>query len=164
MSKRKFIAFWDVVFLSIITAIMLTCALIIMLLGFFESFDSIIKNWYYVVIFAFCISIPVVLIMFIQRVTIDLNCDKADFFYLVNYEKNERDLDTNWIIYPSQIEKISVVKLTKEEKRKYTSARFLFSKYLKIEMEYGNIKYIYISHYSKFQIKKIIKMLTSKNK
>ncbi|MCH5179982.1 MAG: hypothetical protein J1F32_02065, partial [Erysipelotrichales bacterium] len=124
---------------------------------------GLLNDWYFVVIYALCISIPFTAMFCLQRVTIEPNYDKVDFFYLVNYAKNEKDLNSNWIIYPSEIENISVVKLTNEEKRRYTSARFLFSKYLKVEMRYGHIKYIYVSHYSKNQINKIIKML-SKNK
>lgn len=51
----------------------------------------------------------------------------------------------------------------KEEKRKYTSAKFIFSKYLKIEMKYGHVKYVYVSHYSKRQIKQIINLLMQSN-
>ena len=156
MLKKRFIAFYDVVFFSIISSIMVTSALTIMILG-------LLNDWYFVVIYALCISIPFTAMFCLQRVTIEPNCGKVDFFYLVNYAKNEKDLNSNWIIYPSEIENISVVKLTNEEKRRYTSARFLFSKYLKVEMRYGHIKYIYVSHYSKNQINKIIKML-SKNK
>ena len=155
--KKRFIALYDMVLFSIISSIMFTSALTIMIFDLLE-----IETWYFVIIYALCISIPFTAMFCLQRVTIEPNCDKVDFFYLVNYEKNEKDIYSNWIIYPSEIENISVVKLTKEEKRRYTSARFLFSKYLKIEMRYGHVKYIYISHYSKNQINKIIKILLKK--
>ena len=162
--RKRFIAFWDTLIIGVISAALFSVAIYI---SVFIKGDTpwYVFPWYYTVTAAFCFAIPVgLIIFFVQRVTIDLNCDNTVFHYLVNYAKNDRDINTNWIIYPSQIEKVSVVKLTKEEKRKYTSARFLFSKYLKIEMKYGNIKYVYISHYSNSQIKKIIKLLTSKNK
>ena len=60
------------------------------------------------------------------------------------------------------IDSIEIVKLSNEEKRKYTSAKFLFSKYLKINLKYGHCKYVYVSHYSNSQIRKIKKMLTKK--
>ena len=78
----------------------------------------------------------------------------------MNFKRNERDLNSNWILYPSEIESIEVVRLSNEEKRTYTSARFLFHKYLKVTMKYGRCKYIYVSHYSGRQIQKIIQMLT----
>ena len=79
----------------------------------------------------------------------------------MNFNKNESDENTNWVFHPSQVEEITIVHLTKEEKKKYTSANFLFSKYLKIKMKYGNEKYVYVSHYSNRQISKIIKLITS---
>ena len=94
--------------------------------------------------------------------SIDLSCDKVELFYLVNFNKNDRDLHSNWIIYPSEIESIEIVNLSNEEIRKYTSAKFLFSKYLKINLKYGHCKYVYVSHYSNSQIRKIKKMLTKK--
>ena len=153
--------FCDAIIIGIVSIILFAIAIYIIIIKGdtpWYSFSS-----FYTLIAAFCIAIPVGLILTIQRVTIEPNYDKVDFFYLVNYAKNEKDLNSNWIIYPSEIENISVVKLTNEEKRRYTSARFLFSKYLKVEMRYGHVKYIYVSHYSKNQINKIIKML-SKNK
>jgi hypothetical protein len=132
-----------------------------------DNIDTINDNnyivWYYALICAFCIAIPVTIMLSLQRITIDLSCDKVELFYLVNDNKNERDYNSNWIIYPSEIESIEVVKLSKEEKRRYTSARFLFSKYLKINLKFGHCKYVYVSHYSNKQIKKIIQMLTKKH-
>lgn len=46
---------------------------------------------------------------------IDLSYYKLSLFYLVNYIKNYRDLHSNWIIYPSDIESTEIVKLTNEE-------------------------------------------------
>lgn len=159
MTRRRFIAFWDTIILSQITAILFSIAIyIIVVIKGEKPWYSF--SWFYTLLAAFCIAIPSGLIFAMHRVTIDLNCDKVDFFYLVNYAKNDKDINSNWFVYPSEIKTISVVKLTKNEKRKYTSARFIFSKYLKVEMKYGHVKYIYVSHYSNKQINKIIKMLT----
>jgi hypothetical protein len=162
--KKRFIAFYDVLFFSIIAGIMWTTAIVIFITGHMGDFDWCVQNWYLVVTFAICIAVPVTIMLSLQKITINLLCDKVDLFYVVNYEKNDRDLNSNWIIYPSEIESIEVVKLSKEEKRKYTSARFLFSKYLKVNMKFGHCKYVYVSHYSNYQIKEIIKVLTKKNK
>ena len=161
--KKRFIAFYDVLCFSIIAGIMWTTALVIFITGHIGDFDWAIQNWYLVLTFAICVAIPVTIMLTMQKMTIDLSRDKVTLFYLVNFRKNNRDLYSNWIIYPSEIESIEIVNLSKEEKRKYTSAKFLFSKYLKINLKYGHCKYVYVSHYSNSQIRKIKKILT-KNK
>ena len=143
---------------------MWTGAIIILINGEFGNSEWIKQNFHLAVLFAICIAVPVTIMLSLQKMMIDLSCDKVELFYLVNFNKNDRDLHTNWNIYPSEIESIEIVKMSKEEKRKYTSARFLFSKYLKVNLKFGHIKYIYVSHYSNYQIKKIIKMLLSKSK
>lgn len=158
--KKTFIAFYDILCFSIMAGIMWTTAIMIFITGRMGDFDWLVQNWFLVFIFAVCIAIPVTTMLSLQKITIDLSCDKVSLFYLVNFKKNTRDLNTNWIIYPSQIQSIEVVKLSKEEKRAYTSARFLFSKYLKVNLKFGHCKYVYISHYTNCQIKKIINILT----
>jgi len=161
--KKRFIAFYDALCFSIIAGIMWTTAIVIFITGHMGDFDWCVQNWYLVVAFAICVAVPVTIMLTLQKIIIDLSCDKVELFYLVNDNKNERDYNSNWNIFPSEIESIEIVKLSNEEKRKYTSARFLLSKYLKINLKYGHCKYVYISHYSNSQIRKIIKMLT-KNK
>ena len=160
--KKRFIAFYDALCLSIIAGIMWTTAIVIFITGNMDDFDWCVQNWYLVVAYAICVAVPVTIMLTLQRITIDLSCDKVELVYLVNDNKNDRDYNSNWNIYPSEIESIEVVKLSKEEKRKYTSARFLFSKYLKVNFKYGHCKYVYVSHYSNSQIRKIKKMLTKK--
>ena len=159
MKRIKITAFWDMLIGSIVCSILFTVAIyIFIVVKGYKGWNDI--SWYYTLICAFCIAVPVTIMLSLQKMTIDLSCDKVSLFYLVNYRKNDRDLHSNWIIYPSEIERIEIVKLSKEEKRKYTSARFLFSKYLKVNLKYGHCKYVYVSHYSNSQIRKIIKMLT----
>lgn len=159
--KKRFIAFYDALCFSIIAGIMWTGAIIILINGQFGNSEWIKQNFHLAVLFAICIAVPVTIMLSLQKITIDLSCDKVEIFYLVNDNKNERDYNSNWNIYPSEIESIEVVKLSKEDKRKYTSARFLFSKYLKVNLKFGHSKYVYISHYSNYQINKIIKILTN---
>ena len=159
--KKRFIAFYDILFFLIVAAIMWTIAIIILSTGQFRNFDWLVQNWKLAFAFAICVSIPTTIMISLQKISIDLSCDKIELFYLVNYTKNDKDLHSNWHIYPSEIERISVVYLSKEEKRKYTSAKFLFSKYLKIEMKYGHTKYVYVSHYSNSQINQMIRMLSN---
>lgn len=159
--KKRFIAFYDVLCFSIIVGIMWTTAIIMLITGQFGNFNWLAQNWYLVVIYAICIAVPATAIPCLQKITIDLSKDKVEAFYLVDFVRNERDLRTNWIVYPSEVEKVEVVHLSKEEKRRYTSARFLFSKYLKITHKYGHVKYLYVAHYSNAQIQSIVKLLTS---
>ena len=158
--KKRFIAFYDVLCFSIIASVMWTIAIVIFNTGQLGNFDWCVENWYLVLIFAICVAVPITIMLSLQKVSIDLSCDKVNLFYLVNFRKNERDLHSNWVIYPSEIESIDIVKLSCEEKKKYTSARFVFNKYLKINLKFGHCKYVYVSHYSNWQIKQIIKMLT----
>ena len=159
--RKRFIAFYDVLCFAIIAGIMWTVAIYIFIVVKGDKGWNDI-SWYHTLICAICIAVPTTALFCLQKITIDLSCDKVSLFYLVNYRKNDRDLHTNWIIYPSEIESIEVVRLSKEEKRKYTSAKFLFSKYLKINFKYGHCKYVYVSHYSNSQIKKIIHLLSNK--
>lgn len=159
MQKRTIIAFWDLFVCIVISAMVIALSgYIFVIIKGEKGWNDI--EWYYTALCALGIAIPFTLTFILQRITIDLNCDKVELFYLVDWRKNSLDLDSNWIIYPSEIQKISAVKLNKEEKRRYTSARFLFSKYLKIEMKFGQVKYVYISHYSSAQIEKIIELLS----
>ena len=161
MKRIKITAFWDMLIVSIVCSILFTVAIYIFIVVKGDKGWNDI-SWYHTLICAFCIAVPTTALFCLQKITIDLSCDKVHLFYLVNYRKNDRDLHTNWIIYPSEIESIEVVRLSKEEKRKYTSAKFLFRKYLKINLKYGHCKYVYVSHYSNSQISKIKKMLTKK--
>ena len=158
--KKRFIAFYDAVFFFLIAGVMWTIAIIIFTKGHLGDFAWCVDNWYIVLAHATCVAVPITVMLSLQRISIDLSCDKTELFYLVNFKRNERDLNSNWILYPSEIESIEVVRLSNEEKRTYTSARFLLHKYLKVTMKYGHCKYIYVSHYSGRQIQKIIQMLT----
>lgn len=160
MKKTRITAFWDWVFNIIIGLILYSVAIYIFaVVKGVKSWNDI--PWYMVLLCATCISIPTTLFCCMQKITIDLSKDKVEAFYLVDFVRNERDLRTNWIVYPSEVEKVEVVHLSKEEKRRYTSARFLFSKYLKITHKYGHVKYLYVAHYSNAQIQSIVKLLTS---
>lgn len=160
--KKVFFAFWDVIAHSITALILIVISLSIMNAGYLKDVDIHPENLGILAIFSICIAIAVLLILTIPRITIDLCCDKVEVgYYLVNGNTNAKDLHSNWNIYPSEIEKVTIVHLTKEEKRKYTSTKFWFSKYLKIEMKHGHAKYVYVSHYSNAQIHDIIKTLDS---
>lgn len=162
MKKRKFTAFWDLLIGSIVCAILFAVAIYIL---FFIKGDNGWNDipWYYTLISAFCVSISVTMMFTFQKISIDLSCDQVKLFYFVDYRKKDIDLTNNWLIFPSEIESVELVKLSKEEIKKYTTGKLLFNKYLKIKNKYGNYEYVYVAHYSNHQIKKIIKLLTNKN-
>ena len=159
MRKIKITAFWDLLIGAIICSILFTVAIFIfVVIKGNKGWNDI--SWYYALICSTCIAVPTTIMLSLQKISIDLSCDKMSLFYLVNFKKNDRDLHGNWIIYPSDIESIDIVRLSNEEKKKHTSARFIFNKYLKVNLKYGHCKYVYVSHYSNRQIKKIIQILT----
>ena len=51
---------------------------------------------------------------------------------------------------------------TKNEKQTKVYYKHWFNKYLKINLKYGNPKYVYVGNYSKYQINKIIKLAYKK--
>jgi hypothetical protein len=161
--KKTFLAFYDLLFCSIVSAIMLTIFAMIFIYGDFNSGEWLISHWYLIVIQGICLAVPVTITATMQRITIDLNLNKFEAFYLVNDKKNSMDLQCNWFFYPSEVESVEIVRLSKDERRKYTSANFKFDKYLKVNFKYGNSKYIYISHYSYSQRREIVRMLKRKN-
>ena len=59
----------------------------------------------------------------------------------------------------NEIEKIELIKLTKEDEKKYIGYNHMFNKYLRFELKYGNFKYAYVGNYSKNQIAKIINII-----
>ena len=60
----------------------------------------------------------------------------------------------------NEVKGVELVKLTKEQKEKYVGYNHLFDRYIKVSLNYSNSdKYIYVSIYSKSQIKKIMDLL-----
>ena len=72
--KRTFLALYDVLFVSILSACMYTVALWIMTWGPLGDLD-----WHWVIVFSVCIAVPTGGIFFgIHKCTIDLVCDKVE--------------------------------------------------------------------------------------
>ena len=78
------------------------------------------------------------------------------------YEGKRSLILYNREIYINDIEKLELIKLTKEEQITYTGYRHLFNKYLKFSLKYGSPKYIYVGIYSTHQIDKIIEFINRK--
>ena len=57
-----------------------------------------------------------------------------------------------------EVEKIEIIKLSKNDKKKYIGYNHLFSKYIKVYIKNSNAnKYVYISIYTKKQIMNLLK-------
>lgn len=73
-------------------------------------------------------------------------------------------IDYNNSVFVNEVENVEIVTLSNAQKRCHIGHRHLFSRYLKIQLKNSaSHKYIYISIYSKSQVKRIIKMLTTPN-
>lgn len=71
-------------------------------------------------------------------------------------------IDYNNVVFLDEVDHVEIVRLSSAEKRAYVGHRHIFSRYLKLYMKYSaSQKYIYISIYSKSQVRKIIKFLTA---
>lgn len=71
-------------------------------------------------------------------------------------------INYNNVVFLDEVDHVEMVRLSSAEKRAYVGHRHIFSRYLKIYMkDSASQKYIYISIYSKSQVRKIIKFLTA---
>jgi len=78
------------------------------------------------------------------------------------YVKKRSLILNNNEINIDEVEKIEIITLTREEQLKYIGYKHLSRKYLKLNLKYGNQKYVYVGNYSKYQINKIIKLIINK--
>ena len=60
------------------------------------------------------------------------------------------------------MEKIELIKLTKEEQKVYMGYKHLFNIFLKFNLKCGTPKYVYVGNYANYQIKKILSLLNNK--
>ena len=163
--KKRFIAFYDALCFAIIAGIMWATAIVIFITGHLGDFDWCVENWYLVVVFAICLAVPFGGTLIFRYCVIDNNATYFHYFpFTASWEKAANNIDARWNqdVFISEIKDIEVVKLTEEEKQTKVYYRHWFNKYLKINLKYGNPKYVYVGNYSNYQIKKIIKILTSK--
>lgn len=78
------------------------------------------------------------------------------------YDKKRSLILWNSEIDINEVKGVELVKLTKEQKKKYIGYKHLFDRYIKVSLNCSNSdKYIYVSIYSKTQIKKIINLLNN---
>ncbi len=85
------------------------------------------------------------------------------FFATNKFYVNKRGLILhNSEINLNDVKEMEIIKLTSQEKKEHIGYKHLFNKYLKVDMKYGQPKYVYVGNYSKKQIDKIIKILKNR--
>ena len=164
---NKKIAFYDIVVYLIICAPLFCVSLIIGFNGLFTSnLEWLKENILKVIIFAFGIVLPIAGILLFRYYEVKNN-NSVYFHYFPftkSWDKASNNIDINWNqnVFISEVESVSIVKLSKEELNTKVFYKHWFNKYLKINLKYGNPKYVYVGNYSNCQIKKIIKNFNDK--
>ncbi len=148
-----------------LVAIILGLLQLILLINFINNIKIVIIAY----ICLFIVVLALVKLFYIPyHIVINNNRMKVyDFpFFATNkfYKKKRSLILWNSEINIDEVKSVEVVKLTKEQKKKYIGYIHLFDRYIKISLNNSNSdKYIYVSIYSNLQIKKIIQFLTEKN-
>lgn len=165
MSKR-IIAFYDVLLFAIICSPMIVTAIILLFMLVTKGTSEwIYENWYLVLIFTIAFMVPIGGTMLFRYCVINNNSMHFHYFpFTTSWNKATNNIDIRWNqdITISEVNDIEIVKLTEEEKQTKVYYKHWFNKYLKINMKYGNPKYVYIGNYSNYQIEKIIKLFKNK--
>ena len=164
--RKRIIAFYDVLLFAIICGPMIIAASILLFMLVTKGTSEwIYENWYLVVAFAVTVMVPVGGIIIFRYCVI--NSDLIYFHYFpftTSWKKAANNIDARWNqnVVISEIKNIEIVKLTEEEKQTKVYYKHWFNKYLKINLKYGNPKYVYVGNYSNYQIKKIIELACNK--
>lgn len=164
--KKKIYAFYDVLVYSAINVPLIILGLWIHFTYSNRFRYMMFKDiWYLFVIMGLCTAIPMISLMCVKRCEIDISEKHAHFHYLPlrmnDIEKISNGKDKwNRDVCLSEIVRIEIVRLSKEEISHYTDLKYAASnKYLKVDLKDGKTKHIYVGTYTKYQIDKIIKML-----
>ena len=160
--EKKIIAFYDLLIFAIICGPLVVAAIFLLYILLFEG-------WSVGHLFVFAISfvLPIAGTMMFSSCNIENNNVYFHYFPVSKtWVELRNNIDSRWNQYVliTEIKSIEIVKLTEEEKRTIVYYKHFFNKYLKINMKYGNPKYVYVGNYSNYQIQKILKMLTSHKK
>ena len=164
--RKRIIAFYDVLLFAIICSPMIVVAVILLFMLVTKGTSEWIhENWYSVVIFAITFMVPIGGTMMFRYCVTSNNFVHFHYFAFTKSWKNAaNNIDIRWnqdvVIW--EIKDIEIVKLTEEEKQVKVYYKHWFNKYLKINLKYGNPKYVYVGNYSNYQIKKIIKLMSNK--
>ena len=163
--RKRITAFYDVLFLAIICSPMIvTAVLLLFMLVTKGTSEWIYENWYLVLIFAITFMIPIGGMIMFRYCLFNNNSIHFHYFTFTKSWKNATDnidIRRNQDVIISEIKDIEVVKLTEEEQQTKVYYKHWFNKYLKINLKYGDPKYVYVGNYSNYQINKIIKLASN---
>ena len=163
--RKRIMAFYDVLLFAIICSPMIFIAVILLFMLVTKgTSERIYENLYLVLVFAITFMVPIGGTMMLMYCVI--NNDSAHFHYFTftkSWKNATNNIDIRWNqdVMISEIKDIEIVKLTKEEKQAKVYYKHWFNKYLKINLKYGNQKYVYVGNYSIHQIEKIIEILNN---
>lgn len=164
--RKRIIAFYDVLLFAIICSPMIVTAVILsFVLVTKGTSEWIYENWYLVLIFAITFMVPIDGTLLFRYCVINNNLIHFHYFpFTTSRKKAANNIDVKWNqnVFISEIKDIEIVKLTENEKQTKVYYKHWFNKYLKINLKYGNPKYVYVGNYSKYQINKIIKLAYKK--
>lgn len=163
--RKRIMAFYDVLLFAIICSPMIFIAVILLFMLVTKgTSERIYENLYLVLVFAITFMVPIGGTMMLMYCVI--NNDSAHFHYFTftkSWKNATNNIDIRWNqdVVISEIKDIEIVKLTEEEKQSKVYYKHRFNKYLKINLKYGNQKYVYVGNYSIHQIEKIIEILNN---
>lgn len=135
---------------TIICGPLMLCSIIILYLCELNGFEWMLKHLYLV---ALC-SLGIILFIGGRVLfrSIEISSESIYFIYFPygSWEKAVGNIDALW-------------NQNEEEKRTKVYYKHWFNKYLKINLKYGNPKYVYVGNYSKYQINKLIRFVKQVN-
>ena len=162
--RKRIIAFYDVLFYAIICGPLIIISIVLFsLLVTKGTSEWVYKNWYFLVTFAISFMLSIGGAILLRYCIIDNNSMYFHYFpFTTSWEKAANNIDGRWNqeVFISEIKDVEIVILTEEEKQTKIYYKHWFNKYLKINLKYGNPKYIYVGNYSNYQIRKIINLAT----
>lgn len=160
-TRRRIIAFYDVLLFAVICSPMIVTAVILLFMLVTKgTHEWIYENWHLVVIFAITFVVPIAGSMLLRYCVIGNGSINFHYFpFTKSWVKAMNNIDIKWnqIVVISEIRDIEIVKLTEEEKQTKVYYKHWFNKYLKFNLKSDDPKYVYVGNYSNYQIKKIIK-------
>ena len=164
--RKRIIAFYDLLFYAIICGPLIVVSILLLsLLVTKGTSEWIYKNWYLLVTFAVSFMLSIAGVSLFRYCIFNNNTIYFHYFpFTTSWEKAANNIDARWNqnVLISEIKDIEIVKLTAEDKQTKVYYKHWFNKYLKINLKYGNPKYVYVGNYSNYQIKKIIKLAMNK--
>ena len=161
--RKILLAFYDIVLFALVCFPMIvTSVVLLFMLVTKGTVEWIYENWYLVLIFAITFMLPIGGAMLFRYCVINSNTIHFHYFpFTTSWKKAAYNIDARWNqdVCILEVKDVEIVKLTAEEKQTKVYYKHWFNKYLKITLNYGNQKYIYVGNYSNHQIKTIIKKL-----